>query len=548
MKKSLASLLFLLTFSMLTAQINPAPSRAEGEGPFEQLIIRGATLINGNGAPPIGPVDIVIENNVITRVQVVGYPGVKINDDRRPKFNGNGKEINAEGMYVLPGFVDMHGHIGGTSQGTPAEYVFKLWLAHGITTIRDPSAGNGLDWVLRHKQRSAANEITAPRILAYTSFGQNLEDVPFMKNVPGERSAGTEFVKGSITNADEAIAWVRANYRRGADGIKFFGAAPEVMDAALKENKRLGLRSACHHAQLSVARWNVVNSAESGLTSMEHWYGLPEALFTDRIVQNYPLDYNYQNEQHRFGEAGRLWKQAAPPYSDKWNEVMNKLLALDFTMDPTFNIYEASRDLMRARNADWHRAYTLPSLWKFYQPSKVSHGSYWHFWGTEEEVAWKENYRLWMTFINEYKNRGGRVTTGSDSGFIFQLYGFAYVREMELLREAGFHPLEVIKSATLNGAEALGMDKQIGSIEVGKLADLVIIDQNPLENLKVLYGTGAIKLTEGNEVTRVGGVKYTIKDGIVFDAKELLKDVRAMVEKAKDGTDIEQPGYPNWDE
>ncbi|MEP1095356.1 MAG: amidohydrolase family protein [Cyclobacteriaceae bacterium] len=548
MKRFPSTLLFLIASFTLFAQITPAPSRTEGQGPFEQLIIRGAMLINGNGAPPIGPVDIVVEQNVIKTVKVVGYPGVAIDNESRPKFNGKGLEIDAEGMYVLPGFVDMHGHIGGTSQGTPAEYVFKLWLAHGITTIREPSAGNGLDWVLRHKQRSARNEITAPRIFAYTSFGQNLEDVPSKRSIPGERSAGSEFLNGTITNADEAISWVRANYRRGADGIKFFGASPEVMDAALKENKRLGLRSACHHAQLSVARWNVLNSAESGLTSMEHWYGLPEALFDDRTVQNYPLDYNYNNEQHRFGEAGKLWQQAAAPYSDKWNEVMNKLLNLDFTLDPTFNIYEASRDLMRARNADWHRAYTLPSLWKFYQPSKVSHGSYWHFWGTEEEVAWKENYRLWMTFINEYKNRGGRVTTGSDSGFIFQLYGFAYIREMELLREAGFHPMEVIKSSTLNGAEALGMDKQIGSVEVGKLADLVLIDQNPLQNLKVLYGTGAIKLTEDNEVTRVGGVNYTIKDGIVFDAKELLKDVREMVEKAKDGTDIEQPGYPNWKE
>lgn len=548
MKKFPSALVFLLACFTVFSQITPAPTRTEGEGPFDQLIIRGAMLINGNGAPPIGPVDIVVEENVITKVQVVGYPGVEINNERRPKFDGNGLEIDASGMYVLPGFVDMHGHIGGTSQGTPAEYVFKLWLAHGITTIRDPSAGNGLDWVLRHKQRSARNEITAPRILAYTSFGQNLEDVPSKRNVPGERNTGSEFLKGSITNADEARSWVRANYRRGADGIKFFGASPEVMDAALRENKKLGLRSACHHAQLSVARWNVLNSAEAGLTSMEHWYGLPEALFADRVVQDYPLDYNYNNEQHRFGEAGRLWKQAAPPYSDKWNQVMNRLLELDFTLDPTFNIYEASRDLMRARNADWHRAYTLPSLWKFYQPSKISHGSYWHFWGTEEEVAWKENYRLWMTFINEYKNRGGRVTTGSDSGFIFQLYGFAYIREMELLREAGFHPLEVIKSSTLNGAEALGMDKQIGTIEVGKLADMVLIDQNPLQNLKVLYGTGAIKLTEDNEVTRVGGVNYTIKDGIVYDAKELLKDIREMVEEAKDGTDIEQPGYPNWKE
>ena len=277
---------------------------------------------------------------------------------------------------------------------------------------------------------------------------------------------------------------------------------------------------------------------------MEHWYGLPEALFDDRTVQDYPLDYNYQNEQHRFEEAGKLWEQAAPPYSEHWNRVMEELLALDFTLDPTLNIYEASRDLHRARRAEWHEDYTLPSLWRFYQPSKISHGSYWHYWGTEQEIRWKRNYKLWMTFVNEYKNRGGRVTTGSDSGFIFQLYGFAYVRELELLREAGFHPLEVIRSATLNGAEALKMEDEIGTVEVGKIADMILIETNPLENLKSLYGTGAIKLTEDNEVVRVGGVKYTISKGVVYDAKGLLKEVKEMVDKAKaeEGFSLKQPG------
>jgi hypothetical protein len=312
----------------------------------------------------------------------------------------------------------------------------------------------------------------------------------------------------------------------------------------LDENKKLGLRSACHHAQLDVARWNVLNSARAGLTTMEHWYGLPEALFDSRTVQDYPLDYNYQNEQHRFEQAGRLWEQAAEPGSDKWNQVMDELLDLDFTIDPTFNIYEASRDLHRNRRLEWHEEYTMPSLWRFYAPSKISHGSYWHFWGTEQEVAWKRNYQKWMKFVNEYKNRGGRVTAGSDSGFIYQLYGFGFIRELELLREAGFHPLEVIMSATLNGAEALGMDDKIGTVEIGKLADLILIEENPLTNLKVLYGTGAIKLTEDNEVVRVGGVKYTIKDGIIYDAKKLLEDVRAMVRASKDDEDfeIEQPG------
>lgn len=527
MNKWMYTLCFCLMFALFAqAQVQEAPDRRpdEGDGPYAQLIIRGVTLINGNGAPPRGPIDVVIENNRIVQVEVVGYPGVPISQEGRPVLKEGGREVNAEGMYMLPGFIDMHGHIGGKAQGANAEYVFKLWMAHGITTVRDPSAGNGLDWVLAHKERSARSEIVAPRIEAYTVFGQGHD--------------------GPIKTPEQARTWIRSNAEKGADGIKLFGAPPDIMDAALRENKRLGLRSACHHAQMDVARWNVLSSARAGLTSMEHWYGLPEALFTDRTVQYYPLDYNYQNEQHRFEEAGKLWEQAAPPYSEHWNTVMNELIALDFTIDPTFNIYEASRDLMRARRAEWHEEYTLPSLWRFYMPSRISHGSYWHYWGTEQEVAWKRNYQLWMTFINEYKNRGGRVTAGSDSGFIFQLYGFAYIRELELLREAGFHPLEVIRSATLNGAEALGLENDLGIIEPGKLADFILIEENPLENLKVLYGTGAIKLKGIDEIERVGGVKYTVKDGIIYDAKQLLADVRKMVaeQKQKEDFELTQPG------
>ena len=448
-----------------------------------------------------------------------------IDVNKRPTLIKGGKEIIADGMYVIPGFIDMHGHIGGEKQGTPAEYVFKLWMAHGITTIRDPSAGNGLDWTLAHKQKSAKNVITAPRIFAYTAFGAG-------NNTP-------------IVSVQDAKNWVQQNAKNGADGIKFFSASPQIMEAAIKENKRLGLRSCCHHTQTSVARWNVLHSARAGLTSMEHWYGLPEALFTDKTIQNFPTDYNYTDEQKRFEEAGKLWKQAAPPYSAHWDKVMNELISLDFTLDPTFNIYDANRDLHKARRAEWHDIYTLPTLWKFYEPSRESHGSYWLNWGTEQELDWKKNYNLWMTFINEYKNRGGRVTAGSDNGFIYQLYGFGYIRELELLREAGFHPLEVVRSATMYAAQALGVDSVLGTVEVGKLADLIIIDANPIQNLQVLYGTGAIELTNDNKIIRKGGVKYTIKDGIIYDAKKLLLDVKNMVdgEKKKTNWTIKQPGF-----
>ena len=517
MKKIILIILTLFINNQILSQIDKAPERFRGEGPYNQLIIRGATLINGNGSPPFGPVDIVIEKNIIKKIVNVGYPGLKIKANRRPKLNNGGVEIDAEGKFILPGFIDMHGHISSQNSGK-AEYVYKLWMAHGITTIRDPSCGQGLDWVLDQKKKSSVSGITAPRILAYTSFGQGLEN--------------------GINSPSEAIEWVRKNAERGADGIKFFGSRPDIFKAALQENKKLGLRSACHHSQMNVAEMNVIETARNGLTTMEHWYGLPEALFEDKSIQNFPLEYNYMNEGNRFEEAGKLWKQAAKPYSKKWNDVINELISIDFTIDVTFVPYSVFRDVQRASSLPWHKDYTRPQLLKFFLPSRESHAAAYYDWGSEKETEWKDNYKLWMTFINEYKNRGGRVTAGADSGYMYNLYGFGYIQELELLRESGFHPIEVIRSATLYAAEALGMEDKIGSVEVGKFADLIIMDENPLKNLKYLYATGDIKLDQDNNIVRVGGIEKTIKDGIIYDSKLLLRDVKKIVDDEK-STDTE---------
>jgi len=490
-----------------------SPDRDRGEGPYPRLILRGVTLVNGEGAPPLGPVDVVIEGNRIRSIQNVGYPGLPVKDENRPQARAGDRVMELQDHYVLPGFIDMHAHFGTDDQGVPAEYVAKLWLAHGITTVREPGSFNGLDWVKRQQSRSQTNAIAAPRIVPYVGFGQGLDD--------------------PLLTPEATRKWVQDIARQGASGIKFFGAPANIMQTAFDEAKKQGLGSAMHHAQLDVAHWNVLDSARAGLTTMEHWYGLPEALFTDRTIQDYPLGYNYLDEQHRFGEAGRLWKQAAMLGSERWNAVRDELIELDFTINPTLNIYEASRDLMREMNADWQADYAHPNLWSFFQPSREAHGSYWFDWTTADEIAWKENYRLWMQFLNDFKNHGGRVTTGSDSGFIWKIYGFGYIRELEMLQEAGFHPLEVIQSATWNGAEALGMESDIGSVRPGKLADLVITRQNPLANFKILYGTGHFGLNADNKPSRSGGVLYTIKDGVVYDASELLSDVREMVRVAR---------------
>ncbi len=506
-------------------QMIPAPARGDqGDGPFDRLILRGATVIDGTGAPPTGPVDIVIEGNRIQAVTGVGPPGVPIDESRRPK-NAT-KELDVEGMYVMPGFIDLHTHIGGVPKAPAAEYTFKLWMGHGVTTVRDAGAG-ARDWVLSEKARSARNEIVAPRIWAYARPG-----------------SGEGWDGGPITSPEPARQWVQWAAAKGVDGLKLGSYDPPIMAALIDEAKANGLGTMAHLGQNGVARMNARDSARLGLGTLTHFYGLFESLLKDHYVQDWPAEQNQSNEQHRFGQVARLWNQIHPRGSDTWNALIDEFIDLGLTIDPTMTIYEAGRDVMRARRADWHDVYTLPSQWAFYEPSRESHGAYWYDWTTHDEVAWRNFYRVWMSFLNDFKNKGGRVTTGSDAGFIYKLYGFAFIREFELLQEAGFHPLEVIRSATLNGAETLhepgGTPVEEGIIRPGRLADLVVVDQNPLANFKVLYGTGALRLNdETGRSERVGGVTYTIKDGIVYDAKALLADVARMVRNAK-----RQPASP----
>ncbi len=497
------ALFLALAVAGLAAAQTPAPDRRpdEGVGPFEKLVIRGVTLIDGSGAPPRGPVDIIVEGNRIA--------GIRRSRAESPTAD---HVVDARGMYVLPGFIDMHAHAGGTQKAPNVEYVYKLWLGHGVTTVRGVPLGPN-QWVVEEKRRSAANEIVAPRIFNFQ-------------------------IPSALDSPEEAREWVRNAPGRGIDGLKLRAFRPEIMEAILDESKNHGLGSTAHLDQGGVAQMNALDAARLGLDTVTHYYGHFEALLADHGVQPWPVDHNHDNEQHRFGQVARLWDKIHPPGSKEWKAYLKEQLALDTIFDPTMTIYAAGRDLMRARTAEWHDEYTLPSLMEFFQPSHAAHGSFFFYWTTWDEVAWRNFYRVWMQLINDYKKMGGRVTTGADAGFIFKTFGFGYIEELELLQEAGFHPLEVIQAATINGARTLHEPKgealQFGVVREGLLADLIVVKENPLENLKVLYATGCLKLDEATgEVGRTEGIVWTIKDGIVYDTKQLLADVREMVAEQK---------------
>lgn len=280
-----------------------APKRAanEGQGPFSRLVIDGVMIVDGLGSPPRGPVSIVVEGDKITSIH-----------GRAPKPVENEERLEAAGMTVLPGFIEAHAHAGSPGEGiagpvVPPEYVFKLWLAHGITTVGDVGSTMGLEWTVNHARRSESSDIVAPRIIPFSMF-------------PGS----------VVTDAKSARDWVRSVKKSGAKGVKLRGATKETLSAVYEETAKLGMGTASHHDQNGVYHMNVLDSARLGLQSMEHWYGLPEAMFTDRTIQDYPPSYNYSNEQWRFGEAGNLGKQAAAPGTKTWNATIEELSSLDY--------------------------------------------------------------------------------------------------------------------------------------------------------------------------------------------------------------------------
>jgi hypothetical protein len=490
-----------------------APARHEGEGPFTRLIVRGVTLIDGSGSPPRGPVDIIIEGNRIANIATVGTPGLPL-DSVRGRPGGAAREIDATGMYVMPGLVDVHVHQGTQQKAAESEYYNKLWLGHGITTVRGVPFAS-FAYSIAEKNRSAKNEITAPRYVVY-------------------QRPGTGWDQGAVTSPEKARQWVQWLKQNGGDGLKLGAERPEIMAALLDEAKKQNLGSTAHLQQTGVALMNADEATRLGLGTVTHFYGLFEAMYDNNSIQPWPADMNYNDEQKRFGQVARQWRLITPR-GDKWNALLAKFKERDVTLDPTMVAYLTGRDMFHHMYAPWHQKYTLPTLWDYYAPSRVNHGSYWYYWTTQDEIEWRNFFRVWMMFLNDYKNMGGRVTASSDAGFIYNTPGFSTIQELELLQEAGFHPLEVIRSATYHAAETLakptGKQIEVGFLARGMLADMAIVDQNPLENLKVMYATGALKLNDQTgKPEQVGRVRWTIKDGIVYDARQLMADVAKMVD------------------
>jgi imidazolonepropionase-like amidohydrolase len=483
------------------------------------LVISNAMVVSGRNAPAEGPINIIIRDGVIQDVirvdPVTVAHAAALGIEVMP---AGAHVIDATGMYVLPGLVDAHTHVPtDPAHCGPGgwQYAYKLWLGHGVTTIRTVDFFNETQLVAHRKAMRQDGTVAIPRMVIM---------------------AGGVTPQKRMREAD-ARAYVRKFAEMGIDGMKLIPGLIAAMDvkalaAMCEEAADAGMDAGVAiHLALNCGI-DAVQASDAGVRTIEHTYGIPEAAIPG--VQQFPLDYNEMDELERFRQSGRNWSDAER-YPDRIIDVLDTMIENGTVWSPTMAVYEANRDIAKAQTTPYYGRFASPVLLKRWEPTPGIHASFHFDWRTADEIVWKEKYRLWMKYLKVFSERGGTIIAGADAGWLHTLYGFSMIRELELLQEAGFHPLDVVRMATTESAKVLARTELEDGIFPGAAADLAIVDGNPLENFKVMYGTGIERYTEDRK-TKVqrGGVRWTIRDGVVFDARALLRDVEEYVKGLKE--------------
>lgn len=506
----------LVSVFILVMTVNLSAQSSFGdlaEGPFDRLVIRNAMVIPGHGGPPVGPYDIVIEGNKITDM----IPFDEVTAERRGEVNrvSGDKIIDAKGKYVMPGMIDLHMHL--REDPMEIEYVYYTKLAHGVTTIV-PAPDRGLDNAMEEAQKSETNTILAPRMFPIWGWGTK-----------------TGYNRAFIENPSNASKVVQKMFEQGAHVVSVgnLGWNQELLGAAIKAVEEAGGITTYHIPPSTTSVTQAVDAARLGVTMIEHHYAYAEASL-DRQVQDFPRDYNYNDENARFRHAGKVWTEANK--ERLLGEVADSLVAYGVHMLPTRVVYEANRDILRASSLPWHEKYTHQSLIEWNLPNPAYHGSYHYNWTSDDEYYWTYAFDLWGDLIYEFNKRGGHVSYGTDDNYIWATPGFSNIRELQLMRETGLHTLEVLKAATYNSAITLRQEN-LGLVHPGYFADLIIVDESPLYNLRNLYSFGAVNMDDERNLYRTEGIVYTIKDGVLIHNDRLMEEVEKMVKSSKEDVD-----------
>ncbi|MGI0032377.1 MAG: amidohydrolase family protein [Nitrososphaeraceae archaeon] len=415
----------LVAIELTEIHHNMSLSSLSTDNGSEVFVLHGATLIDGTGSPPKSDAVVIINGNKIIAV-------TNQSEYLNHYFNNlNGTQtgvrfLDLTGKYIMPGLFDMHAHVGGVLKDSydqaASEKMLGMLLDYGITTVRNPGGPTNESVSLREDILSG--KIAGPEMFTAGRL-LNTPELP----VP--------FVEKQVTTKEEVIEEVGRQATSGVDFIKLYvGLNPELLKVAIDEAHSQGIKVIGH---LYLTSWT--DAANLGMDFLTH--GVP--------VSPFLLS---EEEQRIFNLTGggpfdhSLWLDLVDLNGTEISNMIDSLVQNQIPVDPTLNVYEAI----------------------------LKQGSY----DPQNEQRW--NKVLQLTKIMH--ERGVNILSGTDIPNFKLVPGKSLHHELELLAEAGINPMDIIKIATKNGAKALSIINQTGTIEPDKQADILILSANPIEDIE----------------------------------------------------------------
>ena len=402
------------------------------------VAVVGGMLIDGTGRPPVEDAVVVFSGG---RIQEVGKRG-------EVTIPRGAQVIDAKGNTILPGLIDGHCHYW--------EWLGELYLAYGVTTCPDIN-NSPTEWIIAQKEGIQKGKIRGPRLW----ISGHALDGPRPQGMPEQR-----WQRGSIIvrTDEEARQAVRDHVAKGMDGFKVLErVSPEVAKAIADEARKLGKPVIGH----SVNMWETI---EAGYTSIEHSWAVMFTTIKDP-KKRAEVDMN-----RMVGKVGTVEAHVnmAP---EQFDEIIKAMIAKDIHWSPAwatqFRALSPRAAEMKKRELATLKIPNLAYLPAYNLEAVESYFAGFEKMTPERRAPLETAYKMVQDFARRYVAAGGKIHSGSDPGTLLPAYGVH--AELELAIDAGLSPLVAIQSASLNVAQAWGKDKDFGSVEKGKVADLVIV-------------------------------------------------------------------------
>ena len=392
--------------------------------PPHRMVVRGGTLIDGTGAPPRPNSAILIEGDRIRQVDAAGADAA------------GATVIDASGKFILPGLIDSHAHYNGWEAT-----LYPYW---GVTTIFD--LGNLSEWIVAQRAAIANGHIPGARLF---TTGNHINGPPR----PGEPILAADFA-GWIHIVTDRATTLQALETLRSHGVNALKIHYRLNDESLRTILEF---SAKHDLPIVGHVLSAREAAEMGIRFIEHM---------DPIVHDTTADRDHPRERDMQPE--------------RFGEVIETLVDRKVHVNPTllYTVQAVSRHRDEFLAQDRELLPKLTSVPEFLRERWIDRYTVDEATGQDERA----NFEKVSLFLRQFVQRGGLLLSGSNAGRAMQP-GRSLHREMRLLAEAGVPPMEIIKATTSHAARFYGMERDLGTVEAGRKADLLILDADPLADI-----------------------------------------------------------------